>query len=191
MMITGESGSGKSNVCKQILAQAGMLGARFVVLDPHSEYVEHAKDMRAKVYDAGISSINIFELDGLSERERATELTSMFKRIFRLGEVQAYILYKCIAYTYSICMRKGKAPNIHDLVFTIKVFEKHAGRAEANTLESLERRLAVIAGGRFSKSVSVAELLRSRSIFSLASLRTPEAQAVTWESMLKKLTLRH
>lgn len=187
VMITGESGSGKSNVCKQLLRQLGMLGASFVVLDPHSEYVEDANDLRANAYDASTYSINVFELDGLSERERTAETTAMFRRIFRLGEVQAYTLYKCIAYTYRICAQKGRAPNLHDLVYTVKVFEKHARGAEANTLESLEKRLLGVVGERSVRSLSVSRMLHERSIISLASLHTPEAQAVYMESMLKKI----
>ena len=40
IMITGESGSGKSNVCKQLLKRLAESGAGFIVLDPHSEYVD-------------------------------------------------------------------------------------------------------------------------------------------------------
>lgn len=188
MMITGESGSGKSNVCKQILAQLACLNARFVVLDPHDEYMEDAIDLRARVYDSSMNSVNIFDLDGLSERERTSEITGMFRRILRLGEVQAYTLYKCIAYTYRICAQKERTPNLHDLIYTIKVFEKHASsRVEASVLQSLEKRLVVIAGERFARNVSVMSLMRERSIFSLAGLHTPEAQAVYMESMLKKI----
>ncbi len=187
IMITGKSGSGKSNACKQLLQQLCSIGAHFLVLDPHGEYVEATSSLGARAYDASISSINIFDLDGLGERERISEITSMFRRIFRLGEVQAYTLHKCIAYTYKICAQRGRTPSIHDLVYTIKVFKKHAMRSEASVLESLERRLVVILGERFTRNVSVGNLLRSRSIFSLESLRTAEAQAVYMEGMLKKL----
>jgi hypothetical protein len=190
VMITGESGSGKSNVCKQLLRQLGEMGSNFVVLDPHSEYVEDSGELRAEAYDASMHSINIFDLDGLSERERSSEITSMFRRIFRLGEVQAYTLYKCISYTYRICAQKGKTPNLHDLLYTIKIFEKHARGAEASTLESLERRLLGIVGERPTKSLSISRILSGRSIISLSSLRTSEAQTVYMESMLKKIYTR-
>ena len=57
IMITGESGSGKSNVCKQLLNQLALSGAKFMVLDPHSEYVEYAESLGANVYDAGMSGV--------------------------------------------------------------------------------------------------------------------------------------
>jgi hypothetical protein len=187
IMITGESGSGKSNVCKQILGQLAELGCDFLVLDPHSEYVEEAKDFGACVYDAVISGVNVFDLDGLSERERTAEITSMFRRIFRLGEVQAYTLYKCISYSYMVCMNKGRTPTLHDLIFTIKIFKRHAGKAEATVLETLEKRLLVISGESSGRGVSVSGLLNARSIFSLSSMHTSEAQTVFMESMLKKV----
>lgn len=187
IMITGESGSGKSNVCKQLLNQLALSGAKFMVLDPHSEYVEYAESLGANVYDAGMSGVNVFDLDGLNERERIAETTAMFRRIFRLGEVQSYTLYKCISYTYNICMRKGRAPTLRDLMYTIRVFIGHAGKAEANILESLEKRLVVVVGDSSSRSVSMAKVLNERSVFSLESLHTAESQAVYMESVLKKV----
>ena len=187
IMITGESGSGKSNVCKQLLKRLAEAGSGFLVLDPHSEYVDDAGNLGAKVYDAGISGVNVFDLDGLNERERIAETTGMFRRVFRLGEVQAYTLYKCIAYTYNVCMRKGAAPTLRDLMFTMRVFIRHAGKAEANILESLEKRMIVLAGDGFTRSVGMEAVMNGRSIFSLESLHTSESQAVYMESMLKKV----
>jgi len=186
-MITGGSGTGKSNMCKQLLRQLAGLGCNFVVLDPHSEYVESAKEFGAEIYDGRINCINIFDFDGLSEKEKVAEITSMFRRIFRLGEVQAYTLHKCISYTCNICAQRGRTPTMHDLIYTIKVFLKHAGKTEANTLESLEKRLSVIAGDSYAKGVNIASVMKGRSIFSLASLHTAEAQAVYMEGMLKRI----
>jgi hypothetical protein len=187
IMIIGESGSGKSNACKQILSQLARSGYRFIVLDPHSEYVENSRNLGATVYDAGRSGANIFDLDGLSERERTSEITGMFRRIFRLGEVQAYTLYKCIAYTYGVCARKGRTPTLHDLLYTFRVFARHAERSESSILETLEKRLLLVVGDSPTRGVSVSRLLRERSIFSLSSLHTSEAQAIYMEGMLKKI----
>jgi phosphoribosyl-ATP pyrophosphohydrolase len=149
--------------------------------------VDDAGTLGAKVYDAGYSGVNIFDLDGLSERERISETTGMFRRVFRLGEVQAYTLYKCISYTYNVCMRRGMTPTMRDLMFTMWVFIKHAGKTEANILESLEKRMMVLVGDGLSRSVSMAKVMDGRSIFSLESLHTSESQAVYMESMLKKV----
>lgn len=187
IMITGESGSGKSNTCKLILRELASAGANFVVVDPHSEYVENAKEFGASAYDAGINGMNIFDLDGLSERERTAEISGTFRRIFHLGEVQANTLHNCIAYTYWVCFRKGKTPSMHNLIYTIKVFKRHANRTEMSTLNSLEKRLSAMAGYGSSGSVDVRRMMQSRSIFSLASLHTAEAQSVYMESMLRKI----
>jgi hypothetical protein len=187
VMITGESGSGKSNTCKLMLKRLSECGANFLVLDPHSEYAENANEFGAKVYDASMHSVNPFDLDGLTERERTAEVTAMLRRIFHLGEVQAYTLYKCIAYTYKVCASRGRTPNMHDLAYTIRIFKKHAAAAEENTLEALEKRLLVIAGENFTRNVSIDTVMRGRSIFALSHLRMPEAQVVYIESMLKKI----
>ncbi len=188
IMITGESGAGKSNVCKLILRQLANQGAGFVVLDPHAEYVEHAKEMHAEVYDASMHSVNLFDLDGLTERERTAEITAMLRRVLHLGEVQASTLYRCIDYTYWVSMRNGSVPNMHSLLYTIKVFGRKArSKPEANMLDSLEKRLLVIAGENFARNVSVAKILQGRSIFSLHGLHSAEAQSIYMEGMLRKI----
>ncbi len=188
VMITGESGAGKSNACKLILRQLAGHGANFLVLDPHAEYVEGAKDIHAVIYDASIHAVNIFDLDGLTERERTSEITGMFKRVLHLGEVQAGTLYRCIAYTYWISAVKERTPNMHSLLYTIKVFKRRSrSKPEQNVLDALEKRLLAVAGEQFQRSVSVGSLLNSRSVFSLASLHSSEAQALYMESILRKI----
>jgi len=185
--IVGQSGSGKSNLCKLLLRIISREKVAFILLDPHNEYVESAMELGATVYDAAFSGINIFDLEGFTARERTSEITSMLKRIFHLGDVQSYMLYKCIAYTYKIAETRGRVPNIHDLLFTIKVFIRNASTGEKKMLEALEKRLLLIDTGTFAKSVSLNEIIGSRSIFALSSLHTSEAQSVYIEGFLKKI----
>ena len=188
MMITGESGAGKSSVCKQILVQLANAGANFVVLDPHAEYVEHAKEMRAAMYDASMHAINPFDLDGLTERERTAEITAMLRRILHLGEVQASTLHRCISYTYWISKVRDAGPSVHSLLYTIKVFKRRArSKPEVNLLDALEKRLLVIAGESFRRNVSMGSVMHGRSIFALQGLHSAEAQAIYMESMLRKI----
>ncbi len=188
IMITGESGAGKSNVAKLILKQLAGTGANFIVLDPHSEYAEHAKDIGASVYDAGIHAINPFDLDGLTERERTAEIAGMLRRILHLGEVQYSMLHRCIGYTYWISLQKDAEPTMRGLLFSIKRFKANArSRPEANILDGLEKRLAAITSESFARSVSIGRIMGARSIFSLASLHSHEAQSIYIESMLRKV----
>ncbi|MDE1873523.1 MAG: ATP-binding protein [Candidatus Micrarchaeota archaeon] len=188
IMITGESGAGKSNACKLILKRLADQGACFVALDPHAEYTEHAKDFGASVYDASLHAVNPFDLDGLTERERTAEMTAMLRRILHLGEVQASTLYRCISYTYWISNVKSTTPSMHSLLYTIKVFKRRAGsKPESSLLDGLEKRLIVIAGESFRKNVPMSSILRGRSVFALHGLHSAEAQAVYMESMLRKI----
>ncbi len=188
IMITGESGAGKSNAAKLILKRLSEQGANFVVLDPHSEYVESAKDMRAQAYDASMHTINAFDLGGLTERERSSEITAMLRRILHLGDVQANVLYRCVEYTYWINGVKGTRPSMRSLIFSIKRFKANArNRPEANTLEALEKRLLAMSGDDFGRDVPMDRIMHGRSIFSLAGLHSAEAQSVYMESMLRKI----
>ena len=188
IVIVGGSGGGKSNACKMIIRSLCDSGANVAVLDPHNEYIGISEAIGAHVYDASKNGINMFDLDGMSEKERASEITGMLKRNFRLGEVQSYMLYRCIMYAYSVMLSKGKVPNIHNLVFAVKAFKRNAKLAsEKAVLESLERRLALIETGAFGKSADMGTVIRGRSIFLLSGLHTPESQSIYIEGFLRKV----
>src|SRR5271170_4262732 len=155
VVIVGESGGGKSNATKILVERLCSSGANVVILDPHNEYLGAADEISADIYDAAYNGINLFDLDGMSEREKASELTGLFKRNFRLGEVQSYTLYRCIMNSYSYLGQFGKVPNLHSLLYTISVFKKNAKTGEKAVLESLEKRIAAIDTGSFSKSTDI------------------------------------
>ncbi len=187
VLVVGESGGGKSNACKLILRQLSMEGANFIVFDPHNEYIGSAAELGAKVYDALYNKINIFELDNATVREKVGELAALFKRIFRLGEVQYTVLYNCIDYTYSIAMRKGKSASVSELLYTINVFMKNPkSSSELNTLLSLRNRFSVLSNQN-AREMSIGELLWKRSIIAMSSIHTNEAQAIYIEGILRKI----
>ncbi len=188
MVIVGGSGGGKSNACKAIARALCMQGANVAILDPHNEYLGLSGVIGAKVYDASRNGINMFDLDGMTEREKASEITGMLKRTFRLGEVQGYMLYRCIMYAYGVLSNEGKTPNIHNLMFAIKAFKRNANAtSEKTVLESLERRMSLIDTGAFEKNAEMSKVIAGNSIFLLSRLHTPEAQSIYIEGFLRKV----
>ncbi|MDE1869627.1 MAG: DUF87 domain-containing protein [Candidatus Micrarchaeota archaeon] len=187
MAIAGESGSGKSNLCRLILGALAQRDIAFILFDPHNEYVEYAREFGAQVYDASYSGINPFDLQGLSEKEKASEIINLFKKVFHLGSVQGYVLYKCVAFAYKISQEKGKPPVMGDLLFCMKRFKLHANLGERKILESLEKRIAMLDGPTFSRGTELSRIINSRSIFALSSLHTSEAQSIYLEGFLKHL----
>jgi hypothetical protein len=190
IVIVGESGGGKSNAAKILVERLCSSGANVVILDPHNEYLGSADEISADIYDAAYNGINLFDLDGMSEREKAGELAGLFRRNFRLGEVQSYTLYRCIMNTYSYLGQFGKVPNLRNLLFTISVFKKNAKAGERSVLESLEKRLAAIDSGPFSKSTDIERVMTGNSLFLLSGLHTAEAQSIYLEGFLRKIYSR-
>ncbi|MGB9732816.1 MAG: ATP-binding protein [Candidatus Micrarchaeia archaeon] len=186
MLIVGESGSGKSNAAKNIVKMLSEKGASFALFDPHDEYIDLAGAIGAKVYDASYIGTNIFELGGMSIKEKSSELTELFRRIFKLGEVQSNILYRLISYTYSIYAEEGKTPTIGSIIYSAKVFKRHADKKELSILDALEKRLA-LANEFATKTIDAEVLMHSKSIFALSSLHTSEAQALYIEGFLRKI----
>ncbi len=183
--IVGQSGSGKSNACKLIIRQLSSEGVKIAVLDPHGEYLGVANRIGAEVYDAAYNGINIMGLDGVDGKEKTGELSAMFRKVFSLGSVQSYILYKCIAYTYRIAERNGTDPALRDLFFTMKVFRRHADKAEANTLDSLMRKLSVLDSGSAGRSADIGRMISQNSVSLMTRLHTAEAQIVYMEGFLR------
>ncbi len=187
IVIVGESGSGKSNACKLIVKGLVRSGARVAILDPHNEYMGIADSIGAEVYDAAHSGINIFEPDGMSEKEKSSEIVGLFKRVFRLGDVQGYQLYRALTFTYNRLGSYGKLPNIHDLLYTFEIFKKHCSSGEIHVLDGLSRRLSLLDSGAFSKSTDMKRVMESNSIFLLSGLHTGEAQSVYLDGFLRKV----
>lgn len=99
MVIVGMSGSGKSYLAKNIVKQ---LSRRMSVLiiDPHGEYVDLARDLGGRVLTPYDNSINPLELLGKPKNVRAEEVSDMIRRAFKLGNLQKHALYNLILNTY-------------------------------------------------------------------------------------------
>lgn len=187
IVLIGESGSGKSNACKDIIGEISSKGIGFIVFDAHDEYLGLADSIDAEIYDASYTGVNFFEIAGKTDASKAGEISGTLKRILGLGYIQSYVLYKAILYMYQISERMGRTPNMHDLMYTVKVFEKNASKGELGILRSLEHRLTPLVQSAFAKSVKVEELMGKRSVFALSGLGNVEAQAVYMESFLRKI----
>ncbi len=184
-VITGGSGSGKSNACKLLLHSLSKIGASFVVFDPHGEYVPLANDLDAEAYSASVTRFDIFDLDGMSESEKISDLTETFRRIFRLGELQSYELYKCLGYLYRRFAKS--APSIGALLYVISIFRRNAKGSELNVLNGLEKRFRMLDDGTNAKGMEAGRLVGERSIIALSSLHSNEAQVVYMEGLLRKV----
>jgi len=130
VVIVGQSGSGKSNACKMLLSQLAAQGSAIAIIDPHNEYVGFAKDINAKVHDAGLEAVNLLDMRG-SAKEKAGELSNMLRVRLRLGFRQYNELYKLLLYTYTICEKEAKQANMRELLYSLQVFKKNASGCRA------------------------------------------------------------
>ena len=187
VVIVGESGSGKSNLSRLLIKELCSKGVRILLFDPHNEYVDLAEDISAELYDAAHSWINIMDIEGMNREEKSSEVTKMLKKTFHLGDVQSYLLYRCIWYAYHMAEQYGSTPNIRLLRSSIRAFIQKASGQELRTLESLERRLSLLDNGKKGREVSVSKAMEKNAIFLLSSLHTNESQSLYLEGMLKRI----
>jgi hypothetical protein len=110
MMITGETGSGKTQATKTILADLRPFSVPVLILDFKDDYSEpvYAETEGLKVYDPSEETLPFNPLapavDPRSGRVNPThhlhQLTDIIKRIYRLGDQQAYRLREAMKSVY-------------------------------------------------------------------------------------------
>jgi hypothetical protein len=110
MMITGETGSGKTQATKEILAEMRPFDIPALILDFKDDYSElaYAETEGLSVYDPSDQSLPFNPLapavDPRSGRvnpiHHVHQLTDIVKRIYRLGDQQAYRLREAIKAVY-------------------------------------------------------------------------------------------
>lgn len=110
VMITGETGSGKTQATKAILAEMRPYKVPALILDFKDDYSEtaYAQAEDLSVYDPGDQSLPFNPLapsvDPRSGRVNPThhlhQLTDIIKRIYRLGDQQAYRLREAMKAAY-------------------------------------------------------------------------------------------
>jgi len=108
--ITGETGSGKTQATKAIIGDLRALGLPALILDFKDDYADdsYATTEGFEVYDASFSSLPFNPLtpplDAKSGRinpaHHIHQLSEIVKRIYRLGDQQAYRLRESIKQTY-------------------------------------------------------------------------------------------
>ncbi len=187
VVITGESGGGKSNAARVLIKEIAESGAAMAILDPNGDYVGIADSIGASVYDASRVGVNIFDHDEMSEQERAGEITAMLARRLRLGYVQSSMLKRCIGYTYWVNKPKNRIPSMSDLALTIKRFEAKAGKGEIRTLSVLRERVSLLNSMTHSRFLDLKKVMNSRSVFLIKSLHSEEAQSIYMEGLLRKI----
>ncbi len=196
IIIVGMSGYGKSTLLRHMIGDMHKGGKGAIVFDAHNEHESVVGSAGGKVYNAAYHGLNIFELDGVSVAQRISDLSVMFKDVYRLGHLQASKLSDCLWYAYRKAGARSRddtavpeTPTVRGLVEELHVFLGNAKtQAERNTLHHLIARISLLGEGGFSRStVSVADLCRGISSFSLASLKNPEAQMIYIGELLRRL----
>ena len=119
VMITGETGSGKTQATKELLSQLRPYNVPSLILDFKDDYSDpqYAETEGFNVYDPSEQSLPFNPLapaiDPRSGRVNPThhlhQLTDIIKRIYRLGDQQAYRLREAIKSVYEVADLPSRA----------------------------------------------------------------------------------
>jgi len=197
--ISGSSGYGKSTLCRAILSDiVHNLGKPVLVLDVHNEFSSHITDVGGMVLSARDVTLNVWELDGVSPRDRISFNLGVFKRIFGLGGVQTHLLGLAASRSYARfgLLPEDEAtwertpPTTHNIIEECKVMIHESKSVDRRSLMSLIFRLnSLTHTGVFSAETTIPfrEVVSQPTSFALADLRNSESQALFIDVFLRKL----
>ncbi len=195
IVIAGMSGFGKSSLFKHVVVDLASARVPCIIFDAHNEHEALVHELNGMVCDARYSGINPMELAGATVSERISELTRMFKNVYSLGYIQATKLSQCLWYVYRnagaadrLATSLDRTPAIRDLLRELNVFIGNAkGIGEKNTLLHLYDRLSILDSAAFSHSVDMQALRNGVCSFSLAGMKSKEAQVIYIGELLRRL----
>ncbi|MEH0843116.1 DUF87 domain-containing protein [Micromonospora sp. CPCC 205711] len=200
--ITGETGSGKTQATKAILhdLMAPSTGLPALILDFKDDYAgaEYTRTEQLSMFDASIGGLPFNPLvpptDPTSGRanpmSHVHQLVGIFKRIYRLGDQQAYTLREAMKETYAIAGIDGK-PFIPEPQQTYLPFDAVRDVLERDGHGPLIGRLSPIFDlGLFagdSGNSTLESLLDGRSVVRLSQLPGEEVKNAVAEFLLMAL----
>ena len=122
--ITGETGSGKTQATKAIVSELGEQGLPALILDFKDDYSNEAFTATEgfRLYDVGFNSLPLNPLipaidrrqDLINPSQHVYQLADIIKRIYKLGDQQAFRLREAIKRAYAsagISLRPGPLPS--------------------------------------------------------------------------------
>lgn len=201
LSITGETGSGKTQATKAIISDLTRQDLPVLVLDFKDDYSDpaYAETEGFEVYDASFSSLPFNPLappvdprgNRINPAHHVHQLAEIIKRIYRLGDQQAYRLREAIKQTYEDA-GIGSRPTTVESDTQFPPFEAvHDKLAEDKANEALLGRLSPIFDlGLFSVGDSadnLAGFMNSNSVVRLAQLPGDETKNSVAEFFLMAL----
>lgn len=198
--ITGETGTGKTQATKAILRELRQLGISALILDFKDDYAkpDYASTEGFTVHDASFGGLPfnpmvppIDKISGsVNPVAHVHELANMLRRVYRLGDQQAFALREAMKETYTIAGIRAKPfvpePSQHYLPF--EAVRDVLQRENATTL--LGRLSPIFDLGLFSTgdaSLTLSELLATPTVIRLARLPGDQVKNAVAEFFLMAL----
>ncbi len=168
MIITGSSGTGKTQAAKRLIDGALKRNINVLVLDVHGEY---ASLSAAKVINPAENPINLLARFDKSPAMRAEEVADLIASAFRLGNVQKSVLQHMIIYAYKL-FDNPKVTDLLDIASDPRApeylgFSKDVIRSlipYLKTLSGLESKVEWLEPVELSEGLIVADLSRVESL---------------------------
>jgi len=168
MIITGSSGTGKTQATKRLISEALKRNISVLVLDVHGEYTSLPA---TKVINPAENPINLLAKFGKSPAVRAEEVADLIASAFRLGNVQKSVLQHMIIYAYKL-FGNPKVTDLLDIASDPRApeylgFSKDVIRSlipYLKTLSGLESEVKWLEPAELSEGLIVADLSKVESL---------------------------
>ncbi|ABM81119.1 ATP-binding protein [Hyperthermus butylicus] len=195
-LVTGVTGSGKTTLASRIIMAAIEThnDLAVVVIDPHGEYKAKLSD-RIPLIHLDVSKISINPLDhmGFNPSERIVELVELFRKLFRLGPLQAELLEEALRLAYEA---KGimledpttwnrEPPTLRDLTQILARIARNDERGLRLLMHIRSLELSLFSG----RTINPREMLRPGHVTIIDLSGTPSTvqQVLTVNTLLRRL----
>ncbi|MBU3904994.1 MAG: DUF87 domain-containing protein [Nanoarchaeota archaeon] len=192
MLITGFSGTGKTNLLKSIIFELSKFQIPCVIIDFDEEFLEFSNI----IFDMKNLSINPLESRNNIPLNITAEVSSIFRDLYHLGDQQTAMLIKAIEKSYTdkgIDMKtfsnETNFPDFSDVQKNLMKMENDDNGDRTNIAKLMNKLDFLFKIGIFSGRTTIPyeEIMKTTTIFELKYLPTNDIRIIVSEFFLSKL----
>ena len=192
MLITGFSGTGKTNILKSIIFELGKFKIPCLIIDFDEEFLKFSKT----VLDMKNLSINPLESHNNIPLNTEADVSSILKNLYRLGHQQNAMLIKAIEKSYKDkginikkITKKTKYPNFKDIHRNLLKMKKANKYNRVTIIKLLNKLDFLFKTEIFSRKTTIPykKILSKTIVLELKQLPTNHVRIIVAEFFLSKL----
>jgi len=192
ILITGFSGTGKTNLLKSIIFELSKFKIPCVIIDFDEEFLGFSDT----IFDMKNVSINPLESRNNIPLNITAEVSSIFKDLYHLGDQQTAMLIRAIEKSYAdkridinALTRETKFPDFNDVKRNLLEMKEDDKDDKPNIAKLMNKLDFLFKTGIFTGKTTIPyeEIMKATTIFELKQLPTNDIKIIVSDFFLSKL----